>query len=111
MVPIRRVMRGARFRRSVDRNSFRSPRGARDSGNVQPRPLGSTFVRTAINSQSSSALAEVVEAPAGRNSMARGRAPRVVTRRVAPVLRRASRSAVARCWVTPSGTAFQVSTT
>ena len=48
IVPICRVAQGARFRRSVDRNSFRSPRGARDSGNVQPRPLGSTFVRTAI---------------------------------------------------------------
>ncbi len=40
------VVRDARFRQNVDRNSFRSPRGARDSGNVQPRPLGSTFVRT-----------------------------------------------------------------
>jgi hypothetical protein len=31
----------------ADRNSFRSPCGKRDSGNVQLCPLGSTFVRTA----------------------------------------------------------------
>ena len=28
----------------LQRPSFRSPRGGRDSGNVQPRPLGSTFL-------------------------------------------------------------------
>jgi hypothetical protein len=33
---------------AVDRNVFRSPRGKRDSGRVQPCPKGSTFVRTAI---------------------------------------------------------------
>jgi hypothetical protein len=35
-----------KFRRTslVDRNSFRSPREARDSEDVQPRPLGSTLV-------------------------------------------------------------------
>ncbi len=40
-----------RFRRTslVDRNSFRSPRGACDSGSVQHRPPGSTSVRPAIN--------------------------------------------------------------
>jgi|GEM_PF-3182944 len=52
IVPIRRVARGPRCRWSVDRNSFRSPRGECDSGSVQPRPPGSTSVRTAINSQS-----------------------------------------------------------
>ena len=43
-----RVARDARVQQSVDRNVFRSSRGARDSGNVQPRPLGSIFARTAI---------------------------------------------------------------
>ena len=43
-----RVARDARVQQSVDRNLFRSSRGVRDSGNVQPRPLGSTFARTAI---------------------------------------------------------------
>jgi hypothetical protein len=48
IIPIRRVARGARCQRSVDRNSFRSPCGECDSGSVQPRPPGSTSVRTAI---------------------------------------------------------------
>ena|GEM_PF-5707985 len=48
ILPIRRVAQGARRWRSVDRNSFRSPRGAYDSGSVQHRPPGSTSVRTAI---------------------------------------------------------------
>ena len=48
VVPIRRVARGARCQRNVDRNSFRSPHWGRDSGSVQPRPLGSTSVKTAI---------------------------------------------------------------
>ena len=55
LVQVCRVARGARFRQSVDRNSFRSPRGACDSGSVQPRPIGSTSMGTAINSQSPSA--------------------------------------------------------
>jgi hypothetical protein len=49
IIPIRRVTQGARRWRSVDRNSFRSPRGACDSGSVQPCLSGSTFVRTAVN--------------------------------------------------------------
>ena len=48
ILPIRRVAQGARRRRSVDRNSFWSPRGACDSRSVQHRPPGSTSVRTAI---------------------------------------------------------------
>ena len=48
LVRVCRVARDACRGQSVDRNSFRSPRGERDSGNVQPCPLGSTFVRTAI---------------------------------------------------------------
>jgi hypothetical protein len=48
ILPIRRVAQGVRRRRSVDRNSFRSPRGACDSRSVQHRPPGSTSVRTAI---------------------------------------------------------------
>jgi len=48
IVPIRRVAQGVRRWRSVDRNSFRSPRGACDSRSVQHRPPGSTSVRTAI---------------------------------------------------------------
>ena len=47
-VHICRVARDDRVQRSVDRNEFRSPRRARDSRNVQPHPLGSTFARTAI---------------------------------------------------------------
>jgi hypothetical protein len=48
--PVRvcRIVRGARFRQSVDRNSFRSLCRERDSGSVQPYPIGSTSVRTAI---------------------------------------------------------------
>ncbi len=49
IIPIRRVARGARCQLSVDRNSFRSPCVECDSGSVQPRPPGSTSVRTAIN--------------------------------------------------------------
>ena len=74
-----RSARDARVRQSVDRNSFRSPRGARDSGNVQPRPLGSTSVRTDIHSQSPSARRHAGETPAlpGRTCFAaRGRDPR-----------------------------------
>ncbi len=37
-----------RFRQSVDRNSFRSPCRERVSGSVQPCPIGSTSVGTAI---------------------------------------------------------------
>ena len=48
ILPIRRVAQGVRRWRSVDRNSFRSPRGACDSRSVQHRPPGSTSVRTAI---------------------------------------------------------------
>ena len=33
----------------IQRPSFRLPRGERDSRSVQPRPPGSTYVRTAIN--------------------------------------------------------------
>ena len=42
MTPVRvcRVARDDHFQQRVDRNSFRSPRGARGSGNVQPRPIG-----------------------------------------------------------------------
>ena len=52
-VPIRRVVRGVRFRQSVDRNSFRSPRGERDvrcgrPRSVQPCPIGSTSMGTAV---------------------------------------------------------------
>ena len=54
ILPIRRVAQGARRRRSVDRNSFRSPRGACDSRSVQHRPPGSTSVRTAIIPRQSS---------------------------------------------------------
>jgi hypothetical protein len=44
IIPIRRVARGARCQRRVDRNSFRSPCGECDTGSVQPpcrarRPL------------------------------------------------------------------------
>jgi hypothetical protein len=48
LVRVCRVARGARFRQIADRNEFRSLCRERDSANVQPRPLGSTFVRTAI---------------------------------------------------------------
>jgi hypothetical protein len=45
-----RLQRSATRRhwRSVDRNSFRSPRGECDSGSVQHRLSGSTLARTAI---------------------------------------------------------------
>jgi len=48
LVRVCRVARGDRFRQIADRNEFRSLCRERDSANVQPRPLGSTFVRTAI---------------------------------------------------------------
>jgi hypothetical protein len=52
-VRVCRVAQGARFRQSVDRNSFRSPRGERDvrrgrPRSVQPCPIGSTSMRTAV---------------------------------------------------------------
>ena len=49
LVRLCRVARDAHCWRSVDRNSFRSPRGEHVSRSVQPRPPGSTFVRTAIS--------------------------------------------------------------
>jgi len=44
-----RVAYSACFQQIVDRSVFRSSRGARDSGNVQPPPLDSTSARNAIN--------------------------------------------------------------
>jgi hypothetical protein len=57
------------------RPSFRSPRGARDSGNVQLRPLGSTFVRTAIisNLVEHDARSTGVRSPSEPVAMERGR--------------------------------------
>jgi hypothetical protein len=52
------------FRRTslADRNEFRSLRGGHASGSVQPRLLGSTAVRTAINAQSPSACSRRMRA-------------------------------------------------
>ncbi len=47
-VGVCRVVRGARLRQSIDRNSFRSPCRERDSRSVQPCPIGSTSMGTAI---------------------------------------------------------------
>jgi len=51
LVRVCRVVRGARLRQSVDRNSFRLPCGEHDTGSVQPCPIGSTSVGTAIYSR------------------------------------------------------------
>ena len=76
IVCIHRIARDARFRQSVDRNSFRSPREARDSGNVQLRPLGSTFVRTAIIRMAAcrrtKALGQARRSPPARNANSNG---------------------------------------